>query len=92
MTEILHGKEKLSPRVKQATALPDYRLQLEFSNGEWRCFDASPLLAYPAFQPLKDEAFFRLVQVEYGTVCWPGDIDYCPDTLYSQSTKIDTPQ
>lgn len=88
MTEILRGREKLSPRVKRAEPLPDYKLQLEFTNGEQRRFDAAPLLAHAAFAPLKDEAFFRLVRVEYGTICWPGDIDYCADTLYAQSEKI----
>lgn len=91
MTEILRARERLSPRVKRVTPLPDYKLHLEFTNGEQRRFDAAPLLAYPAFQPLRDEAFFHLVHVEYGTICWPGDIDYCPDTLYSQSEKIESP-
>ena len=85
MTEIIYGSQPLGPRVRGAVPLSGHRLQLTFSNNEERIFDASPLLAFPAFAPLKDESFFRLVTVDYGTVCWPGDIDYCPDTLYAQS-------
>ena len=28
-----------------------------------------------------NKEFFRSVKVAYGTVIWPHDIDYCPDTL-----------
>ena len=88
MTEIIRGAEQLGPRVRNVTPLPGYKLHIVFSNAEERLFDAAPLLEYPAFSPLRDEAFFRLVRAEYGTVCWPGDIDYCPDTLYMQSVAI----
>ena len=84
-SSIEYASEPLGPRVISVHALPDYQLALVFDNGEHRTFDASPLLDYPVFSPLRSEAFFRLVRVQYGTVCWPGDIDYCPDTLYQQS-------
>lgn len=87
MTEFVFG-EALGPRVRRVVPLPDYQLQLTFSNGEERLFDASALLDFPAFAPLKDKAFFNLVRADYGTVCWPGDIDYCPDTLYAQSRSM----
>ena len=89
MSEIICGSERLGPRVRKVTPMHGYKLRIEFSNAEERLFDAEPLLAYPAFQPLRDEAFFRLVRAEYGTICWPGDIDYCPDTLYMQSVACD---
>jgi len=88
MTETIIGKEKLSPRVQSVKALPNWELLLCFTNGEKRCFDAKPLLQYPAFRPLKDKRFFETVQVAYGTICWEGDIDYCPDTLYQQSSPL----
>lgn len=75
----------LGPRVVAVHPLPDYQLALTFNNGEHRTFDAKPLLDYPAFRQLKSEAFFHSVRVQFGTICWPGDIDYCPDTLYLQS-------
>ena len=85
MSETIRGREALSPRVKSVVPLPDWQLRLAFNNGETRIFDAKPLLQYPAFHALRDEAFFRRVHVGFGTICWLNDIDYCPDTLYQQS-------
>ena len=87
LDEIVVGAESLGPRVVSVRPLPDYKLALTFDNGERRTFDAAPLLEYPAFKPLKSETFFNMVRVQYGTICWPGDIDYCPDTLYAQSKE-----
>ena len=87
LDEIIVGAEPLGPRVVSVRPLADYKLALTFNNGEHRTFDASPLLDVPAFRPLRSETFFNMVRVQYGTVCWPGDIDYCPDTLYAQSVE-----
>ncbi|MCL2512942.1 MAG: DUF2442 domain-containing protein [Oscillospiraceae bacterium] len=43
----------------------------------------------PAFRPLRNKEFFTAVKAEYGTVVWPNDIDYCPDTLYEESTPTE---
>lgn len=87
MTEIIRGAEALGPRVRSVVALPGYRLNLTFSNGEQRIYDFAPLLEWPAYQPLKNEALFSAARVEYGSVCWPGDIDCCPDRLYRDSVN-----
>lgn len=84
MEDIITGAP-LGPRVKEVTPTEDYKLLLTFSNGERRIFDAAPLLALSVFKPLANKEFFRSVKVAYGTVIWPQDIDYCPDTLYSES-------
>jgi len=65
--------------------MEDYHLYLKFTNGDHRIFDARPLLSYEVFEPLKNKDFFHLVKVAYGSVLWPNDIDYCPDTLYEES-------
>lgn len=75
----------LGPRVTAVIPTDEYKLHLTFSNGERRVFDARCLLYIPAFKRLSNKQFFQSVQVAYGTVLWPGDIDYCPDTLYSES-------
>lgn len=88
MTEILRGREPLGPRVRSVRAMPGYKLDLTFTTGERRVFDAKGLLEYPAYRRLRDEAFFLLADVAYGTVCWPGDLDCCPDRLYQESREI----
>jgi hypothetical protein len=80
--------EPLGPRVVSVKPLKDHRLLVEFTNGEQRLFDAAQLFGYPAFEKLKDESFFRLVRVAYGTVVWPEGMDYCPDTLYAESVSL----
>jgi hypothetical protein len=82
---MVFGKEALGPRVAAVRPLDGYRLALQFGNGERRVFDATPLLAYKAFASLRDKVFFDMVSVGFGSIQWPGDIDYCADTLYLQS-------
>ena len=78
----------LGPRVVEAIPSDHYELFLTFNNGEKRKFDANPLLDLKVFAPLKNINFFKSVKVQFGTVVWPQDIDYCPDTLYAQSIPI----
>lgn len=87
MEEYIHG-EKLGPRVTDVKALDGYKLLVSFNNGENRIFDASKLLDVKVFAPLKNIEFFKCVSVAYGTIVWSHDIDYCPDTLYSQSIPV----
>nr|WP_223293754.1 DUF2442 domain-containing protein [Gallionella capsiferriformans] len=70
--------------VKVKTSL-DYRLHLEFENGENRIFDMSPYLEKKPFSPLKVLSLFAMASVDYGTVVWPGNIDMAPETLYARS-------
>ena len=82
-------RQPLNPRVTTVTPLKNYKLDLIFTNGERRVFDAEPLLQLNAFKPLSDESFFNSVKVAYGSITWPHDIDYCPDTLYIESTPAE---
>ncbi|MDR3012506.1 MAG: DUF4160 domain-containing protein [Chitinispirillales bacterium] len=34
-------------------------------------------------------AEFEAVGVDHGSVQWPKDIDYCPDTLYMESVPVE---
>lgn len=69
--------------------LSDYKLLLEFDNGEKRICDITPLLTKPVFAFLKDTAYFNSVYLEYGAVTWKdyngNEIDICPDKLYMDS-------
>lgn len=63
----------------------DYKLFLEFENGERRVFDMAPLMDKKPFVQLKGSPLFIRARVDYGTVMWPGDIDIAPETLYDRS-------
>lgn len=72
--------------VKAVKPLDDMMMIVTFGSGEKRLYDATQLLAFPAFQPLRDEKVFKNVKVEYGVVTWNnGEIDIAPETMYENS-------
>lgn len=75
----------MNPYVKSLTPLPDYRLLLNFENGETRIFDAAPYLEKGVFQRIRHPGLFGLAKVVAGSVEWPGEIDLSYDTLYPES-------
>ncbi len=75
----------MNPFVKAITPLPDYRLLVEFENGERRVFDLTAYLDKGVFTQLRDPARFRLARVVAGSIEWPGEIDLSYDTIYLRS-------
>jgi len=66
----------------------DFFLELWFDNGAHRLFDARPYLDRGVFIALKDPDCFKQAYIAYGTVCWPGNLDIAPETLYDKSLSI----
>ena len=79
--EILLDVLKVSPG-------PEYKLFLEFENGEKRVFDMAPYMNKKPFISLKPPSLFAQAFVDYGTVVWPGNIDIAPETLYDRSVPV----
>ena len=77
----------MNPRVTEVSTIDGHLLRLLFTNGERKIFDVSPYLSYPAFRKLANPAYFSLVRPEHGTVVWPDNIDFCPDTVYLESVN-----
>ena len=72
-------------RIVHVKALPDWRLEIRFSDGTAGVVALQDRLFGPMFEPLKDPAFFEQVQVdEFGAVCWPNGADLAPDALYEK--------
>ena len=82
----------MNPRVKTVAAKDNYKLEIEFTNGEVGVYDCSPLLGFGVFQELRDVRYFDQARVEGGTVAWPHEQDICPDTLYEDSRKLVAPE
>jgi Protein of unknown function (DUF2442) len=76
-----NSRPNMNPRVVAVTPLEDHALLLRFNNGEQRRLDVRQYLAYPAFEPLREPAFFAQAQPDHGTVGWPGGIDLDPDSV-----------
>ena len=73
-------------RIIAAKPLPDMMMILTFASGEKRLYDASGLLAYPAFAPLSNQEVFQNASIDHGVVTWSdGEIDIAPETMYQNS-------
>lgn len=75
-------------KVTQLKVLNDYMLELKFDTGEVRIFNASPYLEKGVFSRLKDTTLFRQAFLAFDTVCWPGNLDISPETLYDRSCPV----
>lgn len=77
-------------QILSVKPLDDKMMILTFASGEKRLYGATPLLDYPAFQPLKDDNVFKNAKVEHGVVVWlDGEIDIAPETMYHDSYAYD---
>lgn len=61
-----------------------------FANGEERIFDATVLLKYPVYEPLRDNAVFSTATVSHGMITWlDGELDIAPEAVYEHSYAYD---
>ena len=80
---------KTPVRIKSATPLVGFRVNLAFTDASERIMDLEPYLEGPIFAPMrKDPAEFRRVRVDpdFGGLEWPNGADICPDVLYHGRT------
>ncbi|MBM3271348.1 MAG: DUF2442 domain-containing protein [Candidatus Sericytochromatia bacterium] len=77
----------MGPFVVAVAVLPDYCLQITFTNGERRVFDAKPYLDTGVFRKLRDGRFSS-VRVVNGAIEWPGEIDLSWDTVYLRGVPV----
>jgi hypothetical protein len=78
----------MNPRVKKVKPCHDFTLHIVFDNNEEKIFDCRPYLEIGVFRELKEWSYFSKAFVHMGTVSWPHEQDFCPDTLFIESTKI----
>ncbi len=78
----------MNPRVLEVKPNRDYTLEIIFENKERKVFDVKPYLDKGIFKELKNKEVFNMVKVENGSISWIGGQDFCPDTLYLDSQKI----
>ena len=77
-------------KVIAVRANDDFSLDLRFDDGSVRRFDVKPYLEYGIFKELKDKNYFKLAKVSLGTVQWPNEQDISPETLYLESTVVES--
>jgi len=76
--------------VTSVTIGEGYTLRVAFSDGVTKDVDFTGQLYGEVFEPLRDLARFREVQVnpETNTVEWPNGADFAPEFLYEIGTEV----
>jgi hypothetical protein len=69
-------------QVTQVEPLSNHCLKISFNTGDVKVFDVKPYLNKGIFGKLRDPALFNQAYVAYDTVCWPGNLDIAPETLF----------
>jgi len=82
----------MMPRIKGVEHLGQYRLALTFADGKREELDFREKIVGRGgvFAPLEDVNTFKRVVVddEVGTIVFPGEVDFCPDTLYDEAFQL----
>ena len=75
-------------KVKSVKPLDDYKLYLEFGNGEKKIFDLSHYLHIGKFAELRDSSLFKSVTVHFDSIEWANHLDIDPEFLYEKGATI----
>ena len=81
-------------KIKNVTALPDYKISIQFSEGVTKIYNVKELIKKnQMFQSLKNEELFYNVTVDVGGygIIWNDDIDISCDELFEKGKTIETP-
>lgn len=81
-------------KIKNVTALPDYKISIQFSEGVTKIYNVKKLIENnPMFRLLKNEELFMKAQVDVGGygIIWNDDIDISCDELFENGKTVKTP-
>ena len=70
-------------KVTRLDRLGGFRLHIEFNDGSAGTHDFSAMVQEPGpmLAPLRDEAYFARVFLEFGALTWPNGFDIAPEWL-----------
>ncbi len=82
-------------KIKNVSALPEFRLSVQFSEGVTKIYDVKPLFEkIPCFVELKnnlDEFYSVYVDVGGHGIVWNDDLDLSCDELWENGVEVETP-
>lgn len=67
--------------VTKAQYVGGHKIHLWFNNNVDKVVDFSDLLVGSAFEPLKDEEYFKHFHMAYNTIEWDNGADFAPEYL-----------
>lgn len=68
--------------ITKAKYIVDYKIELEFNNGEEYVLDLGNELNGTIFQALKDKNNFKQFSIKFNTIEWDNGADLAPEYLY----------
>ena len=75
-------------KIINVTVLQNYKVRLEYADGEKGIADLSHLVGKGVFALWNDYNTFQNVQIgSSGELLWNDQVDLCPDSLYLQITN-----
>ena len=78
----------LRPTAIVVQPIGEYKIKVEFDNGEQGIFDVKPYIHGSWYGKLREKEYFKQARTDGFTVCWPDGQDICPDELYEYSKKV----
>lgn len=75
-------------KLVSVQVIEDYKLIVEFINGEKKVFDVRPYIKGDWYGKLKEKKYFKNVRILGNTVCWSDGQDIAPHELYELSVEI----
>ena len=65
----------------------DHHLDVRFDDGARFSIDLRPFIKSGVSAALRDEDYFRGLQVADGYIYWENGFDFCPEALYAYAEK-----
>ncbi len=83
--------EDRMPTVVSAKVCGPYSVFLVFDDGVSKQVNLRRFLRGPVFKPMHDPAEFAKLRVDHeaGTIVWPNEADFAPETLYELPDERD---
>lgn len=81
-------------KVKNVSAMPDYKLSVQFCEGVTKIYDVKPLFErFPVFVALQNSEEFYNVIVDVGGygILWNDELDLSCDELWENGVRVNTP-
>jgi len=76
------------PDVIDFEIISDHRIKVTLSNGKKGIFDVKPYLEKGIFKELKNYDYFKRARIEFGTIVWPNEQDFSPETIEAKMEEI----
>jgi hypothetical protein len=77
----------MTPDVIDIEILPDFRIKVTLLKGTKGIFDVKPYLDKGIFKERRDYNYFKRAKIEFGTITWPNEQDFSPETIEIKMEK-----